>query len=53
MIKVGILSINISDQRRILNKIPNAIPYDRVIETDRAGYLARQYFKANLYDRIR
>lgn len=29
-----------------------AISYSRIVETDRAGYLVRQYIKHNLYDRI-
>lgn len=28
------------------------MPYARILETERAGYLVRQYFKTNLYDRI-
>ncbi|RKO92149.1 hypothetical protein BDK51DRAFT_20317 [Blyttiomyces helicus] len=39
-------------ERDILLEIPNAFPYQRIIETDRAGYMVRQYFYSNLYDRI-
>lgn len=35
-----------------LNSFPNAIGYSRIVETERAGYLVRQYIKHNLYDRI-
>lgn len=30
----------------------NVMPYSRVLESDRAAYLIRQYLKWNLYDRI-
>lgn len=30
----------------------NVMPYSRVMESDRAAYLCRQYLKWNLYDRI-
>lgn len=39
-------------QREVLTDISNALPYSRFLETDRAGYLIRQYIKTNLYDRI-
>lgn len=32
---------------------PNIFPYQKFIETEKAGYLVRQYFLNNLYDRIR
>jgi hypothetical protein len=31
---------------------PNVFPFQRFIETEKAGYLIRQYFLYNLYDRI-
>lgn len=31
---------------------PNVFPWQRFFETDRAGYLVRQYFRYNLSDRI-
>lgn len=40
-------------QRAILSDVENALPYARFLETDRAGYLVRQFIKTNLYDRIR
>ncbi|KAJ3279418.1 Serine/threonine-protein kinase, partial [Borealophlyctis nickersoniae] len=39
-------------ERDILMDIPNAFPYQRISETERAGYMIRQYFFSNLYDRI-
>ncbi|QSL65101.1 hypothetical protein MERGE_002406 [Pneumocystis wakefieldiae] len=32
--------------------IPNAVPYRRVFETEKAGYLVREFFFSSLYDRI-
>ena len=40
-------------ERNALAEVPNAFPYQRVFETDKAGYMVRQYFANNLYDRIR
>ncbi|TPX43846.1 hypothetical protein SeMB42_g04554 [Synchytrium endobioticum] len=42
----------LQNQRDILLDIPNCFPYQRVFETERAGYLIRQYFFSSLYDRI-
>ncbi|KAG5357663.1 putative serine/threonine-protein kinase VPS15 [Yarrowia sp. C11] len=42
----------LENQRRLLADVPNAAPYQRLLETERAGYLVRQNFKTNLYDRI-
>ncbi|KAJ3026711.1 Serine/threonine-protein kinase, partial [Rhizophlyctis rosea] len=39
-------------ERNILTDIPNAFPYQRIFETEKAGYMIRQYFANNLYDRI-
>lgn len=33
--------------------VPNAFYYQRVVETDRAAYIVRQYLYSSLYDRIR
>lgn len=41
-----------SGQRRSLARSCNSAPYARVANTERAGYLVRQYFRYNLYDRI-
>ena len=43
---------NLILQRELFNKIPNVLPYYIVYETERAGYMARQYISTNLYDRI-
>lgn len=32
---------------------PNVLNFQKWVETDKAGYLIRQYFINNLYDRIR
>ncbi|KAG0353652.1 Serine/threonine-protein kinase [Podila minutissima] len=42
----------INEERESLADVPNAIAFQRVLETDRAGYLIRQYFFSSLYDRI-
>lgn len=33
-------------------KNPNVCPFTTFIETDRAGYMIRQFFQNNLYDRF-
>lgn len=40
-------------EREALADCPNVLPYQRAIETERAGYLIRQWTASNLYDRIR
>ncbi|GAA5934969.1 ubiquitin-binding serine/threonine protein kinase VPS15 [Sporobolomyces koalae] len=39
-------------EREALADCANVLPYARVIETERAGYLIRQWVASNLYDRI-
>ncbi|GAA6014207.1 hypothetical protein JCM11491_004137 [Sporobolomyces phaffii] len=39
-------------EREALWDCPNVLPYARAIETERAGYLIRQWVASNLYDRI-
>ncbi|KAK3391041.1 hypothetical protein B0H63DRAFT_520236 [Podospora didyma] len=39
-------------ERRALADVPNALPYQRAIETDTNGYLVRQFFYNSLYDRL-
>ncbi|KAF9336731.1 Serine/threonine-protein kinase [Podila minutissima] len=46
------LSRILNEERESLADVPNAIAFQRVLETDRAGYLIRQYFFSSLYDRI-
>ena len=40
-------------ERDALADVPNAIGYQRVLETATNGYLVRQYFYSSLYDRMR
>ncbi|KAF9174249.1 Serine/threonine-protein kinase, partial [Mortierella sp. AD010] len=42
----------LNEERESLADVPNAITFQKVLETDRAGYLIRQYFFSSLYDRI-
>ncbi|KAG0277458.1 Serine/threonine-protein kinase [Linnemannia exigua] len=42
----------LNEERDILSDVPNAIAFQKVLETERAGYLIRQYFFSSLYDRI-
>ncbi|GAA6060755.1 hypothetical protein JCM10212_006735 [Sporobolomyces blumeae] len=39
-------------ERESLLECDNVLPYARAIETERAGYLMRQWIASNLYDRI-
>ncbi|GAA5903427.1 ubiquitin-binding serine/threonine protein kinase VPS15 [Sporobolomyces salmoneus] len=39
-------------EREALRDCVNVLPYARAIETERAGYLIRQWVASNLYDRI-
>ncbi|KAK6458267.1 uncharacterized protein RJT20DRAFT_30143 [Scheffersomyces xylosifermentans] len=39
-------------QSFLIASFPNIIPFHKIIETDRAGYLIRKMAKTNLYDRI-
>ncbi|CAJ0763368.1 3638_t:CDS:2, partial [Entrophospora sp. SA101] len=34
----------LKEEREALSEIPNAFPYQRIIETEKAGYLIRQHF---------
>lgn len=36
-----------------LADMPNVFPYQAFVETDKAGYIIRQWIASNLYDRIR
>ena len=36
----------------MLQSLPNVLPFQVVFESEKAGYLARQYISTNLYDRI-
>ncbi|EQL36057.1 VPS15 protein kinase [Blastomyces dermatitidis ATCC 26199] len=39
-------------ERDILEDIPNALGYQRILETGTGGYLVRQYIHSSLYDRM-
>lgn len=42
----------IIEEREALADIPNALAYQRIIETDTNGFLVRQYLYSSLYDRM-
>ncbi|KAL1969167.1 hypothetical protein VTN77DRAFT_421 [Rasamsonia byssochlamydoides] len=39
-------------ERELLAGVPNALAYQRIIETGTSGYLVRQYIYSSLYDRM-
>ncbi|KAL4746921.1 hypothetical protein BDW72DRAFT_25228 [Aspergillus terricola var. indicus] len=39
-------------ERKLLSDIPNALTYQRILETSTGGYLVRQYIHSSLYDRM-
>ncbi|KAI9821772.1 MAG: Serine/threonine-protein kinase [Pycnora praestabilis] len=39
-------------ERKALAEVPNALSYERIIETGTNGYLVRQYLYSSLYDRM-
>ncbi|KAF3767769.1 hypothetical protein M406DRAFT_61566 [Cryphonectria parasitica EP155] len=39
-------------ERKALAEIPNALGYQRIVETETNGYLVRQYLYNSLYDRL-
>jgi phosphoinositide-3-kinase, regulatory subunit 4 len=43
----------LSALKKQLVDVPNVLPFAQAMETDRAGYLLRQYVYSSLYDRIR
>ncbi|EED16960.1 protein kinase (VPS15), putative [Talaromyces stipitatus ATCC 10500] len=42
----------IARERELLASVPNALAYQRIIETGTSGYLVRQYIHSSLYDRL-
>lgn len=44
---------HISVEREALSDIANVYNYQTFVETDKAGYIIRQWVASNLYDRIR
>jgi phosphoinositide-3-kinase, regulatory subunit 4 len=41
-----------TEQRKALARIPNALGFQRIIETETNGYLVRQFLYSSLYDRL-
>ncbi|KAG6007620.1 hypothetical protein E4U21_005701 [Claviceps maximensis] len=39
-------------ERKLLLDVPNALPFQRIIETETGGYLVRQFQYSSLYDRL-
>ncbi|KAJ5674388.1 uncharacterized protein N7477_004322 [Penicillium maclennaniae] len=39
-------------ERKLLSDVPNALSYERILETSTSGYLVRQYIHSSLYDRM-
>jgi phosphoinositide-3-kinase regulatory subunit 4 len=48
-----LLIIISTDERKALSGIPNVFSWQRMLETEKAAYLVRQFFYGSLYDRIR
>lgn len=46
------LTLLFTGERKALADIPNALGYQRVVETETNGYLVRQYLYNSLYDRL-
>ncbi|KFA63079.1 hypothetical protein S40285_08434 [Stachybotrys chlorohalonatus IBT 40285] len=42
----------IIEQRKALANVPNALGFQRIIETETNGYLVRQFLYSSLYDRL-
>ncbi|OXV11271.1 hypothetical protein Egran_00967 [Elaphomyces granulatus] len=42
----------ISRERDLLTTVPNALSYQRILETSTSGYLVRQFIHSSLYDRM-
>ncbi|CAD6499118.1 BgTH12-04770 [Blumeria graminis f. sp. triticale] len=42
----------IIEERKLLADVPNALAYQRIVETDTNGFLVRQYLYSSLYDRL-
>lgn len=43
----------VTGEKKALADIPNALGYQRILETSTNGYLVRQYIYNSLYDRMR
>ena len=44
---------DVKDEREALSDLPGADTYQLTVETEKAGYLMRQWIGYNLYDRVR
>lgn len=52
-LRTAYLSSFITADREALTDIANVYNYQSFVETDKAGYIIRQWVASNLYDRIR
>lgn len=48
-----VYSLFVIVEYKALSDVHNAFSFQRILETDKAAYLVRQYLYSNLYDRIR
>ncbi|CCE81670.1 Piso0_002333 [Millerozyma farinosa CBS 7064] len=51
-LKLGGIIEQLSKESSLLAQFNNVLPWCKIIETDRAGYLIRQWIRTNLYDRL-
>ncbi|KAH8735551.1 hypothetical protein BGZ61DRAFT_379809 [Ilyonectria robusta] len=51
-VKLETYKKQIIEQRKALADVPNALGFQRIIETESNGYLVRQYLYSSLYDRL-
>ncbi|KAI5463101.1 hypothetical protein BGZ63DRAFT_353125 [Mariannaea sp. PMI_226] len=51
-VKLDAYKKQIIEQRKALANVPNALGFQRIIETETNGYLVRQFLYSSLYDRI-
>lgn len=50
---VALVVLTHTDERKIMASMQNVNTYQMFVETDKAGYLIRQWIGHNLYDRVR
>lgn len=51
-VKLAKYKKKIAEQRKALADVPNALGFQRIIETETNGYLVRQFLYSSLYDRL-
>ncbi|KAH7136493.1 hypothetical protein EDB81DRAFT_802334 [Dactylonectria macrodidyma] len=51
-VKLETYKKQIIEQRKALADVPNALGFERIIETESNGFLVRQYLYSSLYDRL-